>query len=291
MADCEMNNCMEVDELPTITFKKVDEEINLKYPPVKYNTNPELCEEYIEDIFEHLKETEFNHIPSAVYMKMQNDINEKMRGILCDWLVEVHLKFKLLPETLFLTVNLIDRYLEKKQILRTKLQLVGVTSMLIACKYEEIYAPEVRDFVYITDKAYTKEEILLMENEILSTLNYNITVPSPLRFCEVYRYFLKMDECTFMFCKYLLELFLIEYKMLRYNPSLLAASTIFITLKLTKKEPEKILELSNYSEEKIKECSKDICSILDNVEKSSLQAIRKKYSLAKYLEVAKLKFN
>jgi G2/mitotic-specific cyclin-B, other len=86
-----------------------------------------------------------------------------MRAILIDWLIEVHLKFKLLPETLFLTINLIDRFLEKAVIQRTKLQLVGVTSMLIASKYEEIYAPEVRDFVYITDKAYSKEEILKME--------------------------------------------------------------------------------------------------------------------------------
>jgi len=77
----------------------------------------------------------------------QNDINEKMRSILVDWLVEVHVKFKLLPETLFLTINLIDRYLESKKVLRQKLQLVGVTAMLIASKYEEIYAPEVKDFV------------------------------------------------------------------------------------------------------------------------------------------------
>lgn len=80
-----------------------------------------------------------------------------MRIILIGWLVEVHLKFKLLPETLFLTVNLIDRYCEKKQIPRINYQLLGVTSMLIASKYEEIYAPEIRDFVYITDKAYSKE--------------------------------------------------------------------------------------------------------------------------------------
>ncbi len=83
-----------------------------------------------------------------------------MRSILIDWLIEVHLKFKLVPETLFLTVNLIDRYLQHKQVTRQKLQLVGVTAMLIASKYEEIYAPIVKDFVYITDNAYTKEEIL-----------------------------------------------------------------------------------------------------------------------------------
>ena len=95
-------------------------------------------------------------------MASQTDINDKMRAILVDWLVEVHLKFKLMPETLYLTVNLIDRFLAKKPVTRKNLQLVGVTAMLIASKYEEIWAPEVRDFVYISDKAYTREQILGM---------------------------------------------------------------------------------------------------------------------------------
>lgn len=94
-------------------------------------------------------------------MDHQEDVNDKMRAILIDWLIEVHLKFKLIPESLYLTVNLIDRYLEKEQVNRQKLQLIGVTAMLVACKYEEIYPPIVKDFVYITDNAYTKEEILI----------------------------------------------------------------------------------------------------------------------------------
>jgi cyclin B len=266
--------------------------VNSAGSEIVFNPRPQLVEEYIPEIFEHLKEIEFDFLPSAGYMKMQTDINEKMRGILIDWLVEVHLKFKLLPETLFLTCNLIDRFLEKKIIMRNRLQLVGVTAMLIACKYEEIYAPEVRDFVYITDKAYTKEEILAMENEMLATLEYNITVPSSFRYLEIYNYFLKLDESAFMFCRYLLELFLVDYKMLKYNPTWLAASTLFITLKITKKgEIEKITELTNYTEDKLRECSKDICLIIDNVDKSTLQAVKKKFSLAKYLEVAKIKFN
>jgi cyclin B len=279
-----------------IVLKKVsvnpENYINSNVPDVVFNPRPQLCEEYIPEIFEHLKEIEFDHLPSAGYMKQQQDINEKMRGILIDWLVEVHLKFKLLPETLFLTINLIDRYLEIKQILRNRLQLIGVTAMLIACKYEEIYAPEVRDFVYITDKAYTKDEILQMENDMLEQLKYNITVPSPLRYLEIYNYFLKLDDSSLFFCRYLLELFLIDYKMLKYNPSLLASSSIYITLKITKKcESEKIFELTGYSEEKIRECSKDICLIIENVDKNSLQAIKKKFSMPKFLEVAKIKFN
>ena len=90
-----------------------------------------------------------------------------MRAILVDWLVEVHMKFKLLPETLYCTINIIDRFLEHEKCTRAKLQCVGVTAMLIASKYEEIYAPEVRDFVYITDKAFPREEILRMEQKML----------------------------------------------------------------------------------------------------------------------------
>ena len=79
-----------------------------------------------------------------------------MRSILVDWLVDVHLKFKLLPETLFITINLIDRFLEKSKVTKTRLQLVGVTALFIASKYEEIYPPELKDFIYITDRAYSK---------------------------------------------------------------------------------------------------------------------------------------
>ena len=285
--DSTQNDCeMEIED-GSLTLKEPS-----KQHDILFNPRPQLCEEYITEIFEHLKEIEFNHLPNSSYMKSQTDINEKMRAILIDWLVEVHLKFKLLPETLFLTVNLIDRYLEKKQILRNKLQLVGVTAMLIACKYEEIYAPEVRDFVYITDKAYTKEEILQMENQMLEVLDYNITVPSSFRYVEIYNYFLNLDENSFMFCRFLLELFLVEYKMLKYNPSLLASATIYITLKVTKQpETDKVFELTGYNEDTLRECAKDICVILDNVEKSSLQAVKKKFSLSKYLEVAKIKFH
>ena len=118
------------------------------------------------------------NLASGTYMSKQNDINEKMRAILIDWLIEVHLKFKLMIETLYLTVNLIDRFLEKETITRNKLQLVGVTAMFLASKYEEIYAPECRDFVYISDKAYTREQILAMEGAVLAKLNFQLTTPN-----------------------------------------------------------------------------------------------------------------
>lgn len=80
-----------------------------------------------------------------------------MRAILIDWLVDVHLKFKLSPETLFLSVNLIDRFIEGRRVAKEELQLVGSTAMFLACKIEEIYPPELADFVFICDNLYTKE--------------------------------------------------------------------------------------------------------------------------------------
>lgn len=252
------------------------------------NKCPENVSEYVEDIFSYLKSLQNEHLPKKDYMKTQSDINEKMRGILIDWLIEVHLKFKLLPETLFLTINLIDRYLSSKNILRTKLQLIGVCCLFIACKYEEIYPPEIKDFVFITDKAYTKEEIIEMETDILRAVNFEITITSSLRYLEYYNLYLDLDENLFLFSRYLLELFLLEYKMIKYNYNLLAASSIYITFKITKRSYiDKIFLLSGLSEEKLRECSKDICFILDRVETSSLQAVRKKFSLPKFNEVAK----
>ena len=120
----------------------------------------------------------------ADYLAEQTEILPKMRSVLIDWLIGVHLQFHLLQETLYTTVAILDRYLQHdvKKISRSKLQLVGVASMLIAAKYEEIYAPEVKDFVYITDRAYTERDILKMEIRVLAVLNFNLGRPLPLHF-------------------------------------------------------------------------------------------------------------
>ena len=102
------------------------------------------------------------HELSCNYMDSQQDLNEMMRGILIDWLIEVHDKFELMEETLYLTISVIDRFLAVHQIVRKKLQLVGVTALLLACKYEEVSVPVVDDLILISDKAYTRKEVLDM---------------------------------------------------------------------------------------------------------------------------------
>ena len=121
--------------------------------------DPLCVTEYVEDMYTHFRGKEIGTSVRPTYMETQAHINERMRSILVDWLVEVHLKFKLVPETLYLTVNLIDRYLERAEVSRPRLQLVGVTALLLASKYEEIYPPELRDLVYICDRAYTRQDV------------------------------------------------------------------------------------------------------------------------------------
>lgn len=143
--------------------------------------DPLCVTDYVQDMYQHFRGKETMTSVRPLYMENQPHINERMRSILVDWLVEVHLKFKLVPETLYLTINLIDRYLERQEVSRPKLQLVGVTSLLIASKYEEIYPPELRDLVYICDRAYTRSEVRyhdslppsLLSAELALTFSYS----------------------------------------------------------------------------------------------------------------------
>jgi cyclin B len=244
--------------------------------------------EYLPDIFQYLHSIEEKFMPKPGYMLTQDSINEKMRSILIDWLVEVHHKFKLVDETLFLTVNLIDRYLSKASIAKENLQLIGVSSMLIACKYEEIYAPEVKDFVFITDSAYTAEQVLENENKILRTLDFDVTVPSSLRFLQRYCKVCEFDEVAFYFSRYVLELSLVDYKFVKYKPSNIAASSMYVAQKVLKFCARNLSEQTTCSDSEIRTCAKDLMIMLKKAESFSLQAVRKKFSHEKYFEASKV---
>lgn len=132
------------------------------------------------------------------------EITGRMRGILVDWLSQVHVRFHLLPETLYMTVSLVDRFLQVSCFLfvliacsyelpfqevaipKDKLQLLGVTAMFVASKYEEMYAPEIVDFVYITDTSVSKHDIRVMECVLLRTLKFKLGRPLPIHFLRRY---------------------------------------------------------------------------------------------------------
>jgi len=252
--------------------------------------DPQQVVEYLPDIFAVLRREEAAQLPSADYMERQQHVNAKMRAILVDWLVDVHKKYKLKSETLFLAVGLIDAYLARKPTARKFLQLVGVTALLVAAKFEELSPPGINDFVYVTDKAYSKEEVMRMEVSMLTVLGWKVCRPTAVQFLERYESVHGCTEAHCDFMRYLLELTLVEIKMVKYLPSHVAASCALLSNKLLRKKPAWGADAVNHTdltEHQLKDCVRDICGLLENAESSSLQAVRKKYSQPKYHEVAK----
>lgn len=163
-------------------------------------------------------------MPNPTYMDGQNEISWPMRQKLVDWLLQVHLRYHMLPETLWIAVNIVDRFLSKRVVSLLKLQLVGVTAMFIAAKYEEILAPSVDEFVFMTDGGYTKEEILKGERIVLQTLDFRVS-----QYCSPYSWMRKISRAddydiqTRTLSKFLTEVTLLDHRFLRAKPSLVAA--------------------------------------------------------------------
>ena len=224
-------------------------------------------------------------------MRNQKEINERMRGILVDWLFAVQLKFKLKEDTLFLAINYLDRYLELREVTREKLQLIGATALFLASKYEEVAPPELKDFVYITDQAYNESEFIGTESLMLKTLGHCLTVVTPnillSRLCTLDH---KCTKRIYFLSNYLIELSLLEYRMLKHKPSVQAAAALYVSHKICKVAPvwEKSMEkYTGYSESTLKSCAKDMLGLIHGIEKTKLTTVKEKYEKPERLEVSK----
>jgi G2/mitotic-specific cyclin 3/4 len=179
--------------------------------------------EYGEDIFEYMRVLEDRLLPNPHYMDNQTEIQWSMRSVLIDWLVQVHNRFNLLPETLFLAVNLIDRFLSNKVVSLGKLQLVGATAILVASKYEEINCPSLQEIVYMVDGGYTTEEVTKAERYMLTILNFELGWPGPMSFLRRISKADDYDLHTRTLAKYFLEVTVMDERFVGSPCSFLAA--------------------------------------------------------------------
>ncbi|XP_038957940.1 cyclin-A1 isoform X3 [Rattus norvegicus] len=221
--------------------------------------------EYAEEIHRYLREAEVRHRPKAHYMRKQPDITEGMRAILVDWLVEVGEEYKLRTETLYLAVNFLDR------------------------KYEEIYPPDVDEFVYITDDTYTKRQLLRMEHLLLKVLAFDLTVPTTNQF--LLQYLRRQGVCirTENLAKYVAELSLLEADpFLKYLPSLVAAAAYCLANYIVNRHfwPETLAAFTGYSLNEIVPCLSELHKACLSIPHRPQQAIREKYKASKYLHVS-----
>ncbi|CAD5313278.1 unnamed protein product [Arabidopsis thaliana] len=263
----------EIEQMPVIDIDACDK------------NNPLAAVEYIHDMHTFYKNFEKLSCVPPNYMDNQQDLNERMRGILIDWLIEVHYKFELMEETLYLTINVIDRFLAVHQIVRKKLQLVGVTALLLACKYEEVSVPVVDDLILISDKAYSRREVLDMEKLMANTLQFNFSLPTPYVFMKRFLKAAQSDKKLEILSFFMIELCLVEYEMLEYLPSKLAASAIY-TAQCTLKgfeEWSKTLGFCVFS----RACARKMVAFHHKAGTGKLTGVHRKYNTSKFCHAAR----
>lgn len=245
--------------------------------------------EYAEDIHRHLRESEVRCRPKPGYMKKQPDITNCMRLILVDWLVEVGEEYKLCSETIYLAVNYLDRFLSCMSVLRGKLQLVGTAAILLAAKYEEIYPPDVDEFVYITDDTYTKKQLLRMEHLLLKVLSFDMTVPTTHQFLMQYIIVEPVCSKTANLALYVAELSLLEVDpFLHHLPSKMAAAAYCLANYTVNRAfwPESLYAFTGYTLTQLCPCMKELHKLYLGARGRPQQAIREKYKCSKYSGVA-----
>lgn len=222
-----------------------------------------------------------------------------MRSIVIDWLVDVHRKFKMRMETLFITISIMDRYLEKNQIRKEIFQLVAASSLFIAAKYEEIYPPALEDFVYICADTYNKADIIEMESLILDELEFALVSTSSHNLLGIYTFESSIPLQRILakkqtdLCLYFLHLMEMNYKMVVHNHPLKAASAILLSHKIMKTKDDSLLnELArefSLPVDHIKACSMELFLELCSPPNEKLSAIRRKFSQDIYSNVSSLK--
>jgi cyclin B len=253
--------------------------------------NTQLCAEYVKDIYNYLNQVEKKYRVSPRFLDGKT-VTAKMRSILIDWLIQVHLKFHLLNETLYLCVQIIDAYLEAVVVTKMQLQLVGVAAMFVACKYEEMYVPAIEDFVYMTDNTYTKTEIRQMEISILKTMNYMFSKPLPLHFLRRFSKAGKADPKQHTLAKFFMELSLHDAEFSSYDPSYLAACSLCLSFKLLDGPTwSRQLEFyTTYKTSKLMAGMQKIAKVVFKAHEANYKykAASNKYSASKFLRISLL---
>lgn len=279
--------------------KAIEEEKEIDIFKIEYKSKEEyilISAEYINDIYSNLLSDEKNLKvkPNFGYMEqVQTDIDQNMRGILIDWLYDIHDKCHYKDETLYQMIWIIDTYLSMVQVPRAKLQLVGAAALLISCKEHEITFLKLHEIAFLTANAYTTEEIAKMENTILKKLSFNIIAPAPLDFYNIISKAFKFDKKQYLLGKYFLETYLISYESVKYPASVVGVSCAYIVMKFFKfinynELYSKDFINSSNPQKSIKEAAREICFIMKGIDSSRLSAVKNKYSTNENLNVVQL---
>jgi cyclin B len=278
--------------------EKEKEKSNYRYLDFNFQNSQEniaFVGEYLEEIYMNLllEESDSTIKPKMGYMNNQPEINEIMRAILIDWIIDVHLRFRLRQETLFMTIWLIDTYLSFAFVQREKLQLLGIACLLISCKSHEIYYPQHNKLIDMTDNAYTNEEMLVMENEILKKLNFFVVCPNPIDFYNILSKMFNFEKKQYYLGNYFIESALVNYQILKYSPSVIASSCAYLVMKYYRingyqKLYNNFIIKEQYPEDVIKDAAKEIYTLVEILSRSRFKSVKKKFSLTQFENVSEV---
>jgi serine/threonine protein kinase len=287
-------NVYELQDLEKNKFflkkRKKNHILSLKYEKKMLKTKKN---EIFSEKTNYLLKTKKNHLTICDLLGGHPDITFKMWNILLDWIIDVNLKFKLLDCTLHRCVQLLVGFLSKdKDLSRKKLQLLGITCLSIASKIEEIYPPEVYDYIYICDNAYTQMEFVEFEYIVLETLQFDVLRPTTFDFVKYYSKLCCLDQRAHALCKFLLEYTYFDNELLtQFNPSDIAACICLVACKHYNANPKSMLKLVSYTSRTLHNtsCFKQFAKLIEHSPEThlgKLTALYKKYSV-RYFAVAK----
>lgn len=232
-------------------------------------------ESYMPNILAHFQSTSAKNLASADPFDHQPDVNRRMRAILFNWLLEIAFKYSFKLRTIFLTANIFDRYLQSRRINRGQLQLVGVTCLLVASKYEDIYPPELKDLYCLCDKVYSTQQIIDCENDILLVLDFNFVFVSSLDIIELKTRLLnENDKSVEEAAELVLHVFLFHSNVAKFNSFKLADFARVIGNRLINgfKNDKNLLQAHE-----MQAFTDDFCAIAEVMKANRLFALETKY--------------
>uniref|UniRef100_A0AAY4BAS8 Cyclin E2 n=1 Tax=Denticeps clupeoides TaxID=299321 RepID=A0AAY4BAS8_9TELE len=192
-----------------------------------------------DDVWIKMLNKELKYVHDKSFMERHPNLQPKMRSILLDWLLEVSEVYTLHRETFYLAQDYFDRFmLTQEDVSKNRLQLIGITSLFIASKMEEIYPPKLQEFAYVTDGACDEDEILEMELILLKALNWELCPETVVSWLKLYSQvdslkdgsnFLipQFSQDTFIQITQLLDLCILDIESLDYHYGVLAAAAFW----------------------------------------------------------------
>jgi len=262
-------------------------------PSVDQSEDPQLAPVYASDIYQYLLNYEAILSVPKNYLQ-DKKFSYKLRTVLVDWLVQVNHRFQLMQETLYTTVDVLDRYLAVADDVEKKnLQLVGVTAMHIASKYEEMYAPELTDYVYVSDNSITKEQVIQMEMKMLKAIKIKLGKPNCLNFLRRNSKAGEVEPKHHFLAKYLMELSLVDYHLSHIYPSRIGAAALCLSLMLHEGNDTwtpTLEHYSTYNKEELMPTIRRMCVNLFNAtyqKDEQLKFVHSKYTHKRHMKIAK----